>query len=60
MLTGPALYTGINPCHLHFYKAKIYLSMKMIVLWTRPVDAGIKLIRAAFRAGAELGDLSFA
>ena len=42
------------------YKAKVYLSMEMVVLWTQPIDVGIDLIRAAFRAGAESGDLSFA
>src|SRR4029077_5328741 len=40
-------------------KAKVYLSMEMVVLWTQPIDVGIDLIRTAFRAGAESGDLSF-
>src|SRR6516165_4406817 len=42
------------------YKAKVYLSLEMVVLWTQPIDVGIDLIRAAFRAGAESGDLSYA
>jgi PAS domain S-box-containing protein len=42
------------------YKAKVYLSMEMVVLWTQPIDVGIDLIRTAFRAGAESGDLSYA
>jgi predicted ATPase len=42
------------------YKAKVYLSMEMVVLWTQPIEIGIDLIRTAFRAGAESGDISFA
>jgi PAS domain S-box-containing protein len=42
------------------YKAKVYLSMQMAALWTQPIEFGIDLIRAAFRAGSESGDLSFA
>jgi PAS domain S-box-containing protein len=42
------------------YKAKVYLSMEMVALWTKPIEVGIDLIRSAFRAGVESGDLSFA
>jgi PAS domain S-box-containing protein len=42
------------------YKTKVYLSMEMVALWTRPIEFGIELIRSALRAGAESGDLSFA
>jgi predicted ATPase len=42
------------------YKAKVYLSMEMVVLWTQPIELGVELIRAALRAGAESGDLAFA
>jgi PAS domain S-box-containing protein len=42
------------------YKAKVYLEMEMVALWTQPIDVGIEFTRAAFRAGAELGDLAFA
>jgi PAS domain S-box-containing protein len=42
------------------YRAKVYLSMEMAALWTQPIETGIALIRAAFRAGAESGDLPFA
>ncbi|MGA8655535.1 MAG: AAA family ATPase [Chthoniobacterales bacterium] len=42
------------------YKAKVYLAMEMVVLWTQPIDVGINLIRTAFHAGVESGDLSYA
>ena len=42
------------------YKARVYLSMEMIALWTQPIELGVELTRTAFRAGAELGDLAFA
>ena len=42
------------------YKSRVYLSMEMIALWTQPIEVGIELSRAAFRAGAESGDLAFA
>ena len=42
------------------YKARVYLSMEMIALWTHPIEFGIELSRTAFRAGAESGDLAFA
>ena len=42
------------------YKAKVYLSMEMAALWTQPIEVGIELIRTAFRAGVESGDLAFA
>jgi PAS domain S-box-containing protein len=42
------------------YKARVYLSMEMVALWTRPIEFGLELTRAAFRAGAESGDLAFA
>ena len=42
------------------YKARVYLSMEMVALWTHPIEVGIELTRAAFRAGAESGDLAFA
>src|SRR5258705_571106 len=41
------------------YKAKVYLSMQMVVLWTQPIEFGIELIRAAWLAGAESADLAF-
>ena len=31
------------------YKAKVYLSMEMVVLWTQPIEIGVELIRVAFR-----------
>jgi PAS domain S-box-containing protein len=42
------------------YKARVYLSMEMASLWTQPIELGLELARAAFRAGAESGDLAFA
>jgi PAS domain S-box-containing protein len=42
------------------YQAKVYLAMEMIVLWTQPIEFGIKLVRTGFRAGAESGDVCFA
>ena len=42
------------------YKARVYLSMEMVALWTQPIELGLELARAAFRAGAESGDLAFA
>jgi PAS domain S-box-containing protein len=42
------------------YKARVYLSMEMVALWTQPIEFGLELTRAAFRAGAESGDLAFA
>ena len=36
------------------YKAKVYLSMEMVVLWTQPIEVGIDLIRMAFRAGPQV------
>jgi PAS domain S-box-containing protein len=42
------------------YKAKVYLAMEMVALWTHPIDVGVQFTRAAFHAGVESGDLSFA
>ncbi len=42
------------------YKARVYLSMEMVALWTQPIESGVEFARAARRAGAESGDLAFA
>ena len=42
------------------YKARVYLSMEMIALWTQPIESGVELTRTAFQAGAASGDLAFA
>jgi PAS domain S-box-containing protein len=42
------------------YKAKVYLCMEMVALWTQPIETGIEFVRTAFRAGAESSDLPFA
>jgi len=44
----------------HAYKAKAYLIMEVVMLWTQPVSRAVELARLAFRAGVETGDLSFA
>jgi PAS domain S-box-containing protein len=41
------------------YKAKVYLAMEMVVLWTKPIEFGIELIRAALSAGKASGDISY-
>jgi PAS domain S-box-containing protein len=38
------------------YKAKVYFSTEMAVLWTQPVDTALHYIRAAHRAAVEGGD----
>jgi predicted ATPase len=43
-----------------FAGARAYVSMEMAVLWTEPIRTAIELIRRAFRAGIETGDLSVA
>ncbi|MBV8173571.1 MAG: GAF domain-containing protein [Verrucomicrobia bacterium] len=42
------------------YKARAYLVMEVVSLWTQPVGTAIDLARLSFRAGVETGDLSFA
>ena len=42
------------------YKAKVYLAMEMVALWSRPIEVGLQFARATHRAGAESGDLTFA
>jgi PAS domain S-box-containing protein len=42
------------------YKAKAYLIMEVVMLWTQPVSRAVELARLALRAGVETGDLSFA
>jgi predicted ATPase len=41
-------------------KAKTYISMEMVALWTQPPGVAIDCIRTAFRAGIETGDLAIA
>jgi len=38
------------------YKAKIYLSMGAVALWTQPIASAIDFIRAGFRTATETGD----
>jgi PAS domain S-box-containing protein len=42
------------------YKAKTYISMEMIALWTQPLQAAIDYNETAFRAAVETGDLHVA
>ena len=44
----------------HAYKAKAYLIMEVVMLWTQPVSRAVELARLAFQAGVETGDLTFA
>jgi PAS domain S-box-containing protein len=42
------------------WKAKVFYVMEMLLLWTRPLQTAIDHIRAAFRTGVEIGDLTYA
>ncbi|MGY4434939.1 PAS domain S-box-containing protein [Bradyrhizobium sp. F1.13.1] len=42
------------------YRAKAYRSMGMAALWTQPITTALEFNRAAFRAGSETGDLTYA
>jgi PAS domain S-box-containing protein len=42
------------------YRAKAYISMEVIVLWTQPIGIALDYVRSSFRAGIEAGDLSTA
>jgi PAS domain S-box-containing protein len=44
----------------HAYRAKTYIVMEIIALWTQPIASAIEYLRAALRAGAETGDLIIA
>jgi PAS domain S-box-containing protein len=41
-------------------KARVYLGFAHVVPWTRHLRTGVALVRAAFEAAQETGDLSFA
>ena len=42
------------------YRARIYLAMEIVVVWTQPIGIALDYIRASFRAAVEVGDLSIA
>jgi PAS domain S-box-containing protein len=42
------------------WKAKVYYATETVLLWTQPLTSAIDFVRAAFRAGIETGDLTFA
>jgi predicted ATPase/signal transduction histidine kinase len=42
------------------YKAKVYMTMAWVALWTQPVTTALDFVVAAFRAAVETGDLTYA
>jgi len=42
------------------YQARVYLTMNMVAIWTRPIASALDSNRAAFRAATETGDLTYA
>jgi PAS domain S-box-containing protein len=42
------------------WKAKVYYAMETVLLWTQPLNTAIDFVKAAFLAGLETGDLTFA
>ena len=40
------------------WKGKLFYVMEMVLLWTHPLKAALEHIRAAFRIGVEVGDLT--
>ena len=42
------------------YRAKTYLAMELVALWTQPIAVGLEHLETAFRAGVENGDLTYA
>jgi signal transduction histidine kinase len=42
------------------YKAKVYMTMAWVALWTQPISAALDFVLAAFRAAVETGDLTYA
>jgi predicted ATPase len=42
------------------YKAKVYMTVAWVAIWTRPVTTALDFIQAAFRAAIETGDLTYA
>ena len=41
-------------------RTKCYLSLGVVAVWTRPIAIAMDSIRTAFRAGVELGELTYA
>jgi PAS domain S-box-containing protein len=42
------------------YKAKVYMNMAWVAIWTNPVTTALEFVRAAFSAAVETGDVIFA
>ncbi len=42
------------------YRSKVYLVVGAVSLWTQPIAVSLELMRAAFRAATETGELTFA
>jgi len=42
------------------FKAKVYMTMAWVAIWTQPITTALKFIRAAFSAAVEIGDLTYA
>jgi len=42
------------------YKAKVYMNMAWVAIWTKPVTTALDFVRAAFSAAVETGDVIFA
>jgi PAS domain S-box-containing protein len=42
------------------YKARVYMNMAWVAIWTKPVTTALDFVRAAFSAAVETGDVIFA
>jgi predicted ATPase/signal transduction histidine kinase len=42
------------------YKAKVYMTVAWVAIWTQPVTTALDFVQAAFRAAVENGDLTYA
>jgi PAS domain S-box-containing protein len=42
------------------YKAKVYMTMAWVAIWTQPITTALEYIRAAFSAAVQMGDLTYA
>src|SRR6201987_2065586 len=42
------------------FKAKVYMTMAWVAIWTQPITTALEFIRAAFSAAVEIGDLTYA
>ncbi|MBV9297801.1 MAG: serine/threonine-protein kinase PknK, partial [Verrucomicrobia bacterium] len=42
------------------YKAKVYMTMAWVAIWTQPITTALEFIRVAFSCAVEMGDLTYA